>query len=352
MVAAIVMSMMVLTPTDQTVNVAKGVKLDITNFAGDVNIKVWDRDAVRVEVNHSDRETIEVRQDDQVLRVRGRSVRGGPPRSLDYIITVPAWMAINISGTYADANLDGVGGDLTIETTRGDIKVRGGSGFISLKSVQGEIDLEKAKGRVDIRGVNEGIHLADITGDVSAETTNGSIILDRIDSGNVDLYTVNGNISYDGPIQDRGVYRLTTHNGMIALPIPEKANLTLTARTYNGSIRSTFPLPGTAANETGGRRPRVTATFGNGSAHVELESFGGTIALRRPGEQRPEVERKRRDRAQLDIDRPMPPVPPVPPTPAMPLMPAMPPMPVVPPAPAVKAAPAPLPRPAPLLERY
>ena len=61
MIAAIVMSMMVLTPTDQTVNVAKGVKLDITNFAGDVNIKVWDRDAVRVEVNHSDRETIEVR---------------------------------------------------------------------------------------------------------------------------------------------------------------------------------------------------------------------------------------------------------------------------------------------------
>ena len=291
MIAAIVMSMMVLTPTDQTVNVAKGVKLDITNFAGDVNIKVWDRDAVRVEVNHSDRETIEVRQDDQVLRVRGRSVRGGPPRSLDYIITVPAWMAINISGTYADANLDGVGGDLTIETTRGDIKVRGGSGFISLKSVQGEIDLEKAKGRVDIRGVNEGIHLADITGDVSAETTNGSIILDRIDSGNVDLYTVNGNISYDGAIKDKGLYRLTTHNGLIAMPIAEKANAALTVRTYNGGFRSTFPI-----GDPDKRNKRFSVTLGNGSAHVELESFGGTIALRRPNDPRPETERKRREK--------------------------------------------------------
>jgi hypothetical protein len=34
-------------------------------------------------------------------------------------------------------------------------------------------------------------------------------------------------------------------------------------------------------------------TLGNGSAHVELESFGGTIALRRPGEPRPETERRR-----------------------------------------------------------
>ena len=138
------------------------------------------------------------------MRIRSRSTRGGPPRSLDYTISVPAWMAIAVSGTYADVTIEGVGADVTVETTRGDIKVRGGSGFVSLKSVQGEISLEKAKGRIEIRSVNEGMHLADISGDLSAETTNGSIILDRIDSGNVDLYTVNGNISYDGVIKERG----------------------------------------------------------------------------------------------------------------------------------------------------
>ena len=45
-------------------------------------------------------------------------------------------------------------------------------------------------------------------------------------------------------------------------------------------------------------------TLGNGSAHVELESFGGTIALRRPGEPRPETEReKRRERDQATRGR-------------------------------------------------
>ena len=283
---------MALTTTDQTVNVAKGVKLDINNFAGDVNIKVWDRDAVRIEVNHSDRETVDIKPGEQTLSVRSRSTRGGPPRSLDYAITVPKWMAISVSGTYADVTMDGVGGDVTVDTTRGDINVTGGSGVITLKSIQGDVTLQKAKGRVEVRAVNEGMHLSDISGDLSAETTNGSIILDRIDSGNVDLYTVNGNISYDGAIKDRGVYRLTTHNGMIAVPIPERVNATLMVRTYNGSFRSTFPLKQDDQNP----RKRLTLTLGNGSAHIELESFGGTIALRRPGEPRPEVERKRKEK--------------------------------------------------------
>ena len=44
-------------------------------------------------------------------------------------------------------------------------------------------------------------------------------------------------------------------------------------------------------------RKRFTLNFGNGSAKVELESFGGTISLRRAGEPRPESEaRERRGR--------------------------------------------------------
>jgi DUF4097 and DUF4098 domain-containing protein YvlB len=297
MLAAIIFTMGVITPMDQTVNVTKGTKLDINNFAGDVAVKTWDRDAVRVQVTHSDRETVEIKPADQLLTIRSRSVRGGRPRSLDYAITVPKWMAISVNGTYVDANLEGVGGDVAVETTNGDIKVSGGSGFVSLKSVQGEITLEKARGRVEVRAVNEGIRLADINGDLSAESTNGSIILDRIDSANVDLYSVNGNISYDGPIKDKGLYRLTTHNGLIAIAVPERVNAVLRVRTYNGSFRSTFPVKTDDENQ----RKRFTVTLGNGSAHLELESFGGTIALRRPGEARPETERRgRRERDQKD----------------------------------------------------
>src|SRR5207237_4205091 len=101
-------------------------------------IKVWDKDAVRVEVTHSDREAVDIKQGEQTLVVRSRSTRGGPPRSLDYTITVPKWMAVNVGGIYADVTMDGVGSDVIVETTRGDINVTGGSGVITLNSLQGE----------------------------------------------------------------------------------------------------------------------------------------------------------------------------------------------------------------------
>src|SRR6266540_5380192 len=132
----LLLALMVITPTDQTVPVTKGTKLDVQNFAGDVAIKVWDKDAVRVQVNHSDREIVDIKPGEQTLTIRSRSVRGGPPRSLDYEITVPKWMAISVTGTYADVTMDGVGADVTVDTNRGDINITGGSGLISLKSIQ------------------------------------------------------------------------------------------------------------------------------------------------------------------------------------------------------------------------
>ena len=61
-------------------HVTKGTKLDVNNFAGDVQVKVWDQDAVRVEV-----EPLRPRNDRHQAGRSGAvdpvaSVRGGPPR--------------------------------------------------------------------------------------------------------------------------------------------------------------------------------------------------------------------------------------------------------------------------------
>jgi DUF4097 and DUF4098 domain-containing protein YvlB len=78
---------------------------------------------------------------------------------------------------------------------------------------------------------------------------------------------------------------LTTHNGTIGLAVPDKANATLSVRTYRGGFRSSFPVKRDDQNE----KRRFTMTFGSGSARVELESFNGSIALRRPGDPEPEA---------------------------------------------------------------
>jgi DUF4097 and DUF4098 domain-containing protein YvlB len=279
--ALLALIMLLAQPADQTVPAKKGARLEVNSFSGSVEVKVWDRDAVKVEAPDSDGDAVDVRATDHAVVVRGS--RRGMPRAVDYVITVPSWMPVNIAGTMLDVKISGAGSDVSVETIGGDITVRGGSGVVRLRSMQGRISVEGTKGRVDARTYTRGIHVADVSGDVTAEALNGEIVLEHVDSASVDLSTINGPITYDGSIKDKGTYRLTTHNGFIDVAIAEQANATMTVRTYRGDFRSSIPVK---LEDPDARRR--TITMGTGSARVELESFNGTVSLRRPGEPRGE----------------------------------------------------------------
>src|SRR3954470_9133060 len=95
---------LLLAQTDQTVQVKRGARLDVNNFSGSVTVHVWDRDQVRVQVERGERDTIDVQTTDALVSVRSRG-RNGAPRSLDYTITIPAWMPVNVSGTATDVEV-------------------------------------------------------------------------------------------------------------------------------------------------------------------------------------------------------------------------------------------------------
>jgi Putative adhesin len=265
--------------TDRTVTVSKGTRLSVNNDAGEVVLRTWDRDSLRVQASHSSRVTIDIQTTGNIVSVRSRAANG-PAGGVDYEITAPAWLPVKVSGTFLYIGIEGAQNEISAETVRGDIVVKGGSGFITAKSIQGEIIVEDAKGRINVSSVNEGIRIAGAIGDVTAESTNGDIILDKVDAKSLEVTTVNGDIRYEGSIGAGGQYRFATHNGDITMVLPETTNATFTVRTYNGDFQSSLPTK-TVGEVRRGRR--ATYTLGNGGAQVELESFGGTIRLRRPG---------------------------------------------------------------------
>jgi DUF4097 and DUF4098 domain-containing protein YvlB len=94
----------------------------------------------------------------------------------------------------------------------------------------------------------------------------------------VDANTVNGDISYEGTIRPNGRYRLATHNGDVTVVVPDGADALVSVSTFQGDFASDFPI---TLRERHGKR--FEFTLGKGSARLELESFQGTIELRRPG---------------------------------------------------------------------
>ena len=130
--------------------------------------------------------------------------------------------------------------------------------------------------------MNEGITIIDVSGDITAETTNGSISMTKVASGNVQATTINGDVTFEGTMAESGRYAFATHNGNINVAVPETANATFIVRTYNGDFATNLQLAGPPRNEVRRGRP-VTYTLGNGSAEMELETFGGAIRIRRAG---------------------------------------------------------------------
>ena len=304
--------------TDQTVDVTKGTRLVLTNNAGEVVVRSWDKDQVRIQATHSARESVDAQTADMTLRVRTRSLRG-PSGLVDYQITVPKWMAVNLSGTYLDSTIEGTTAEVTVETVHGNARVTGGSGSVSVKSIDGIITIDKASGRVQATTVNEGIRVTNVTGEITAETTNGDIVIDNAQSSNLEASTVNGDVTFNGSIKDNGVYRLTTHGGDIRLGLGGVANATVFVRTFQGDFAADFPiqLPEGQSMRSGSKR--FNFTLGTGSARIEVQSFNGDIVLARKGVVSKQDDRdRRRGRRTPMAAPPAPPSPPAPPAPGAP----------------------------------
>ena len=264
--------------TDTTVAVPAGASLSVNNFGGAIIVRGWTQNSVKVHAEHSRRGRVEVSVVGSTVTVKA-GTRQGAPSVVDMEITVPQAMPLSLSGTYAEITVEGVTGPIRAETVEGEVNVRGGKGNITLSSIQGSVSLADASGRIELTSVNEDIQVSNVTGEIKIEATNGEVTMTGIRSSSVEAATINGDVVYDGTINDGGSYSFTSHNGDITVTVPEKANVTITGATANGDIDASFPLPMTSTIKR-----RWNFKIGTGSARLEVESFQGDIQLRRPGE--------------------------------------------------------------------
>lgn len=159
---------------------------------------------------------------------------------VNFTIRVPAGLHLRIgtvSGDLAAADLDG---ELELSSVSGDVRLDGGRGpMIELETVSGDVELL----------------------DVRAREVSG--------------HTVSGQVTFRGPVLDGGAYDFTTTSGDISLGLPDRPNATLSAATFSGRFSSDLAT----TQPTGRRRHRYSATWGSGSARLDVESLSGDIRI-------------------------------------------------------------------------
>jgi len=279
--------------TDTTFTVTPGQRLNVATFGGEIVIRTWELDQVRIEADHASREQIVIDQNAAEVRVRPASwtsdfefsvegdsfdvsmnFRGGrAPAMVDYEIVVPEGMALEIGGLFTDVEIEGAVGEVTIRVLEGDVDVVGARGLISARTGEGDIDIEDVVGALRLSTIGGEITVENASGDITAQSTEGDIDLEVVQASRVEAESVDGEIWYQGTIEAQGFYSFTTHDGDVTLEIAQDASARVSVATWDGDLSTDFPVE--VPERIRGRR--FSFTLGSGSAQIEIEAFDGDI---------------------------------------------------------------------------
>jgi DUF4097 and DUF4098 domain-containing protein YvlB len=185
---------------------------------------------------------------------------------VDYDVTVPAGVSVNVSTTSASITADGVNAEIGLSSETGQITVR-----------------NIAKSHVRVRSMTAPVSLKDVTmSRVDIQSTGGAVQLTNVTGQRIAVGTSSGNIEYLGDCSGGGDYLLTTHSGAIDVTLPATASVDLSARSTNGQVENAFPLQEKTHNSFVPRQGRSFAgTSNSGSSSVELQSFSGKIRVKK-----------------------------------------------------------------------
>jgi len=261
--------------TDSTFAVGRNARLSVENMSGRVEVRSWSRAQIRVQAEY-DRGRVEFNVTSNSLAVRSSNRHGN--NEVDYRINVPVGTAIEINGISVDTDVSGVCGALNVNTVSGDVQLTCLEGEGQIQTVSGDVMIADARGSLEVGSTSGEIDVRGARSSVTAHSVSGDVSLADIAGSEVDVETVSGDVQYMGRILDGGRYRLAAHSGDVTLHVTGTFNATVSVSTFSGDFESDFPIelvPGTRVSHD------WEFKLGTGSARVRLNSFSGTINLRR-----------------------------------------------------------------------
>ncbi len=290
------------------VKIGRDGRFSLSNIAGDIVVTAGGGDEVSIEAIKKTRGDkselsrvqitveerggrVDVQTDHEQNRRDRNGRRDGDHVSVDYTVTVPASVAVDVHSVSGTIKVTGVHGSLRAETVSGNVTVGDAPRLETAKSVSGDVILtdiaadgdfsaSSVSGNVRVKGLKaRGVDLGSVSGDVNAT----DVTCDRLG-----VKSVSGNVEYAGGIARSGRYEINAHSGTVRLLLANPAGFELNANSFSGSVRSELPLTiggdsarrsGDMPSRRGGGNHAMRATFGDGSATIVVRTFSGDIVI-------------------------------------------------------------------------
>jgi len=177
--------------------------------------------------------------------------------SIDYDVTVPADVALNLHSGSGDVEVNNVGRFVSAASGSGNVRIRGSHGPLDIESGSGDLQVDDAG-----------------AGDVKAKTGSGNIRVNGF-SGNFNARTGSGDIEASGRLEGGGM--ISTGSGDVRLHLTPDSKFTLEGATGSGDIR--VKMPGVVAANTDTSRHHVTTEVNGGGPALQIRTGSGDVEI-------------------------------------------------------------------------
>lgn len=265
--------------SDQTIAADPRGVVEVSNFAGRVEVSGWDQPRVSVHTSSSGDVTgVDVRSDRGRVTIKVRLHGFFAGGDADLNIKIPRASELDVTTVSADVISTGVLGTQRLKTVSGGIRADV-SAEAEAKTVSGDVSLRGAGKPADLHvsSISGSIRLERGAGDLEATTVSGTLDAELDPGRSVRARTTSGSLYIQGKLAKDADLDLQTVSGSIRLRARADGGLDYEASTFSGSIRNCFNAQ--AERSQYGPGESLVGTLGKGGARAWLKTMSGEIDL-------------------------------------------------------------------------
>lgn len=284
--------------TEKAIETAPKVSVSFCVAGGDVKVRGWERNEVRVWVEGgSGSADFKVKERDQQNKPIWVFVTSAATNAKSYDeclrgenieIELPYAAAVNIkSPNSTDGNIiiDSVA-KAVVGSVDNDIQIRNVTQEIEVSSLSGNVAAEDSTGKISIKTFGGDIAAFrlrpnDFSDQLKLGSTSGSIVVRDVAHKNIDAVSTNGELAVYNSLVRGGNYDFNTTNGVVTLQLPAdfpfQVRVTMNAE---GDFQNDFPLKFNTTSVPGHSR-LITGSNGAGDTTINLTTFNGMLRLRK-----------------------------------------------------------------------
>ena len=274
-------------------------RVSIQNISGQITVTTGPGDEVSIEAvkrSRGDRgglDRVDVIIEEHAGRIDVRTEHRSWPRSddvsVDYTVVVPESSAVEAKSVSGNIKVTGAKGSVRVDSVSGNVAAINAPHLEHARTVSGNVDLTNIStdGDVSVSSVSGNVRADGIKGrELEVSTVSGDISMREASCDRMNAHSVSGGIEYAGTLAKNGRYEVNSHSGRVRFTLSGDIGFELNATSFSGSVRSELPLTiGGDRNQdvrSRGRGPNrggTRATFGDGSALLDVRTFSGDIVI-------------------------------------------------------------------------